>query len=163
MRPLESREPGPIAAALEAPGAWFGMIVDGVHVAPAMLRLALRGAAHPMLVTDAMPPVGGHAPHFTLYGNEIVVRDGRCARADGTLAGAALDMAAAVRNCVRLLEVPLTDALRFASTEPARFLGLGKELGRLAPGYRADMVAFDPGDIGVQDTWVAGEAASRPS
>ena len=161
MRPLESREPGPIAAALETPGAWFGMIVDGVHVAPAMLRLALRGAAHPMLVTDAMPPVGGQAPGFTLYGNEIVVRDGRCARADGTLAGAALDMAAAVRNCVRLLDVPLTDALRFASTEPARFLGLGKALGRIAPGYRADMVAFDPGEIGVIDTWVAGDAASR--
>jgi N-acetylglucosamine-6-phosphate deacetylase len=161
MRPLESREPGPIAAALEAPGAWFGMIVDGVHVAPAMLRLALRGAAQPMLVTDAMPPVGGRVPGFTLYGNEIVVRDGRCARADGTLAGAALDMASAVRNCVRMLDVPLPEALRFASTEPARFLGLGKELGRLAPGYRADMVAFDPEDIGIIDTWVAGEAVSR--
>jgi N-acetylglucosamine-6-phosphate deacetylase len=161
MRPLESREPGPIAAALETPAAWFGMIVDGVHVAPATLRLALRGAAHPMLVTDAMPPVGGRAPRFTLYGNEIVVRDGRCARADGTLAGAALDMASAVRNCVRMLDVPLTDALRFASTEPARFLGLGKELGRLAPGYRADMVAFDPDDISVVETWVAGEAGPR--
>jgi N-acetylglucosamine-6-phosphate deacetylase len=162
MRPLESREPGPIAAALETSAAWFGMIADGVHVAPAMLRLALRGAAHPMLVTDAMPPVGGRAASFTLYGNEIAVRDGRCARADGTLAGAALDMACAVRNCVRMLELPLTDALRFASTEPARFLGLGKELGRLAPGYRADMVAFDPDDIGVVETWVAGEAGPRP-
>jgi N-acetylglucosamine-6-phosphate deacetylase len=158
MRPLESREPGPIAAALETPAAWFGMIVDGVHVAPAMLRLALRGAAHPMLVTDAMPPVGGRAARFTLYGHEIAVRDGRCARADGTLAGAALDMASAVRNCVRMLEVALPDALRFASTEPARFLGLGKELGRLAPGYRADMVAFDPDEIAVHETWVAGEA-----
>jgi N-acetylglucosamine-6-phosphate deacetylase len=100
-------------------------------------------------------------PGFTLYGNEIVVRDGRCARADGTLAGAALDMACAVRNCVRMLDVPLTEALRFASTEPAGFLGLGKELGRLAPGYRADMVAFDPEEIGIIDTWVAGKAGSR--
>ena len=61
MRPLASREPGPIAVALEEPSAWFGMIVDGEHVAPAMLRLALRGAGQPMLVTDAMPPVGGAA------------------------------------------------------------------------------------------------------
>jgi N-acetylglucosamine-6-phosphate deacetylase len=160
MRPLESREPGPIAAALETAGAWFGMIVDGVHVDPAMLRLALRGAARPMLVTDAMPPVGGHAPNFTLYGNEIVVRDGRCARRDGTLAGAALDMASAVRNCVRQLDVPLTAALRFASTEPAQFLGLGEKLGRLAPGYRADMVAFKPDDISVVETWVAGDTMS---
>ena len=56
MRPLASREPGPIAAALESPNAWFGMIVDGFHVNPAMLRLALRGLGRPILVTDAMPP-----------------------------------------------------------------------------------------------------------
>ena len=59
MRPLESREPGPIAAALESDHAWYGLIVDGVHVAPAMLQLALRGRGSPILVTDAMPPVGG--------------------------------------------------------------------------------------------------------
>ena len=59
MRPLASREPGPIAAALKSPNTWFGMIVDGIHVNPAMLRLALRGLGQPILVTDAMPPVGG--------------------------------------------------------------------------------------------------------
>jgi len=159
MRPLSTREPGPIAAALEAAGAWFGMIVDGEHVAPAMLRLALRGAGRPMLVTDAMPPVGGSTSTFTLYGQEIGVHNGRCMRADGILAGAVLDMASAVRNCVRLLQVPLTQALRFASAEPASFLGLDATLGKLAPGYRADMVAFDPGDLRIYETWVAGEAA----
>ncbi len=81
MRQPESREPGPVVAALEAPGAWFGMIVDGHHVDPAMLRLALRGAARPMLVTDAMPTVGGSRSTFLLYGQEIGVRDGRCTRA----------------------------------------------------------------------------------
>ena len=161
MRPLSTREPGPIAAALEAAGAWFGMIVDGEHVAPAMLRLALRGAGRPMLVTDAMPPVGGSTSTFTLYGQEIGVHNGRCMRADGTLAGAVLDMASAVRNCVRLLQVPLTQALRFASAEPASFLGLDATLGKLAPGYRADMVAFDPGDLRIYETWVAGEATSH--
>jgi N-acetylglucosamine-6-phosphate deacetylase len=163
MRPLATREPGPIAAALESPDAWFGMIVDGEHVAPAMLRLALRGAAHPMLVTDAMPPVGENASVFTLYGQVISVRDGRCTRSDGTLAGAVLDMASAIRNCVQLLQVPLTDALRFASTEPASFLGLDATLGRLAPGYRADMVAFDPDNIRIYETWVAGKAAKGSS
>jgi N-acetylglucosamine-6-phosphate deacetylase len=159
MRPLATREPGPIAAALETPGAWFGMIVDGEHVAPVMLRLALRGEARPMLVTDAMPPVGGNSSAFTLYGQEISVRNGRCTRQDGTLAGAVLDMASAIRNCVQLLQVPLTHALRFASAEPASFLGLDTTLGRLAPGYRADMVAFDPNTIRIYETWVAGKAA----
>jgi N-acetylglucosamine-6-phosphate deacetylase len=157
MRPLSSREGGPIALALESPDAWYGLIVDGVHVDPAMLRLALRGLGHPMLVSDAMPPVGGHRSSFRLHGDTIAVRDGYCVRDDGTLAGTVLDMAAAVKNCVRLLGVPLPDALRFASTHPATFLGLGQTLGRLAPGYRADVVAFDATDMTVVGTWVAGQ------
>ena len=132
------------------------MIVDGVHVHPATLRVALRGLARPMLVTDSMPPVGGRRMGFTLYGEEITVQDGRCARRDGTLAGSVLDMASALRNCVRLLGVPLETAVRFAATNPAEFLGLGHWLGRLAAGYRADMVALDPIGVDVLDTWVAG-------
>jgi N-acetylglucosamine-6-phosphate deacetylase len=156
MRPLASREPGPIAAALEAPGAWFGMIVDGEHVAPAMLRLALRGAGKAMLVTDAMPPVGASSASFRLYGQPITVRGGRCATADGKLAGSVLDMASAVRNCVRLLDLSLAKALPLATTAPAAFLGIDGWLGRLAPGYRADLVALDPDTVDVFTTWVAG-------
>jgi N-acetylglucosamine-6-phosphate deacetylase len=160
MRPLQSRDPGPIAAALESSTAWYGLIVDGWHVNPAMLRLALRGCGHPMLVTDAMPPVGGRKSTFQLYGGEIKVAGGRCLRADGTLAGAALDMATAVRNCVNLLHVSLPDALRFASRNPAEFIGVGHSLGRVAPGYRADMVAIDPEPVAVLGTWVAGALQS---
>jgi N-acetylglucosamine-6-phosphate deacetylase len=157
MRPLASREPGPIAAALESPNAWFGMIVDGFHVNPAMLRLALRGLGQPILVTDAMPPVGGRQSKFDLYGAEIQVIGGRCARSDGTLAGSALDMAAAVRNCVQMLEVSPEDAFRFASRNPAEFIGLGHLLGGLRPGYRADVVALNPRTFDVLGTWVAGK------
>ena len=156
MRQPSSREPGPVVAALETPEAWFGMIVDGHHVDPAMLRLALRGVARPMLVTDAMPSVGGSRSAFTLCGQEISLRGGRCTRADGTLAGAHLDMVSAVRNCVALLGVPLTQALRFASAEPASFLGLADTLGSIAAGYRADLVAFDPDSMQIHATWVAG-------
>jgi N-acetylglucosamine-6-phosphate deacetylase len=162
MRPLAAREAGPIAAALESPDLWYGLIVDGVHVDPAMLRLALRGAGRPMLVTDAMPPVGGERSSFTLQGREITVCSGRCSSAEGTLAGAALDMASAVRNCVDLTGVPLTQALRFAAAHPASFLGLDHILGRLAAGYRADIVAFDPKRVDVLATWVAGREAAPP-
>jgi N-acetylglucosamine-6-phosphate deacetylase len=158
MPPIGSREPGPIAAALESSAAWFGIIVDGVHVHPATLRLALRGMSKPMLVTDAMPPVGGRRTSFALHGRAITVCDGRCTTDDGTLAGAALDMASAVRNALRLLDLPLTDALRFASVHPAEFIGLGHMLGRLATNYRADMVAFEPSTVDVLETWVAGRA-----
>jgi N-acetylglucosamine-6-phosphate deacetylase len=162
MRPLESREGGPIAAALESAAAWYGLIMDGVHVAPAVLRLALRGAGRPILVTDAMPPVGGARACFKLGGETILAREGRCVRQrDGRLAGAHLDMASAVRNCVRLLDVPLVDALRYASTHPAQCLGLGQTLGCLAPGFRADMVALDERTIEVLDTWVAGTPSAH--
>ena len=87
-----------------------------------------------MLVTDAMPPVGGTRSAFRLYGEEIIVRDGRCLRQDGTLAGPALDMASAVRNCVRLLNVSLPRALHMAATAPAAFLGLGGMLGTARAG-----------------------------
>jgi N-acetylglucosamine-6-phosphate deacetylase len=154
---LASREPGPIAAALETPEAFYGLIVDGEHVAPPMLRLALRGLGQAMLVTDAMPPVGGSRSDFTLGGKRILARAGRLTTEDGTLAGAALDMASAVRNCVRLLGLELPDALRLASAAPAAFLGLAGRLGHLAPGHRADIVALDPAEIRVLATWVAGE------
>jgi N-acetylglucosamine-6-phosphate deacetylase len=158
MRPLASRDPGPIAAALEEPAVSYGLIVDGVHVDPAVLRLALRGAGYPVLVTDAMPPVGGSRARFRLYGETISAADGRCVRGDGTLAGSVLDMASAVRNTVRMLGVPLPDALRFASLNPARAIGLDDMLGKLAAGYRADIVAFEPNEVGVIGTWVAGNA-----
>jgi N-acetylglucosamine-6-phosphate deacetylase len=156
MRPLGSREGGPIAAALESTDAWYGLNADGIHVEPAVLRLALRGAGHPMLVTDAMPPVGGRQSSFMLQGRQIRVERGRATSQEGTLGGAILDMASAVRNCVELLGVPLTLALTFASLNPAKFIGLGDSLGRLAPGYRADIVAFEPGKLNVLETWVAG-------
>jgi N-acetylglucosamine-6-phosphate deacetylase len=155
MRSLESREPGPIAAALETPTCSFGLIVDGVHVDPAILRLALRATVgRPMLVTDAMPPVGGTRSAFVLYGETISVRGNRCERDDGTLAGAVLDMASAVRNCVRLLGLSLEQALTLASVNPGSFLNL--DVGRIVPGYRADLVALDPAEVQVLGTWVAG-------
>src|SRR4029450_8735000 len=121
LAPLARRQPGPIAPGLESANAWFGMIVDGFHVSPVMLRLALRGRARPVLVTDAMAPVGGGLSKVSLYAEKIEAIDGRCARAEGTLAGAAIDMATAVRNCVRLLDVPLEDAITYAAGNPAEF------------------------------------------
>lgn len=159
MSPLESREPGAVGAALEDRDAWCGLIVDGVHVHPASLRVALaakpRGKA--FLVTDAMPPVGADSPDYVLYGETITARDGVVRNAAGALAGSALDMATAVRNCVELLGLPLDEAVRMATTYPAEFLGLGDRFGRIAPGYRADLVALDEA-LQVAATWIGGEA-----
>ena len=159
MSPLGSREPGAVGAALENDRTWCGIIVDGWHVDPVVLRIALRAKARErfMLVTDAMPIVGSEQATFTLQGRTIHVEDGKCVDELGTLTGSALDMASAVRNAVRLLGLSLEDAARMASTWPAEFLGLGRELGRIAPGYRASLVLADD-DLNVIDTWIDGRS-----
>lgn len=158
MSPLAGREPNAVGAALEDPAVWCGVIVDGVHVHPASLRVAL--AAKPrgklLLVTDAMPMVGADSPSFDLYGETITAIDGVVRNAAGALAGSALDMATAVRNSVQWLGVDLAEAARMASTYPAQCIGLGERLGRIAPGYQADLVLVDA-DVHVLDTWVAGQ------
>ena len=160
MSPLTSREPGVVGAALEDQAAWCGIIVDGVHVDPVVLKLALRLRPHERfnLITDAMPCVGADETSFRLQGKTITVRDGACFDDDGTLAGSALDMASAVRNAVRLLGLDLAGASRMASRNPAEFLGLDHELGRIARGYFADLVLLDD-DLQVLDTWIHGRAS----
>ena len=157
MPPLANREPAITGAALLSAETWCGIIVDGIHVHPAALKLALatkpRGKL--MLVTDAMPPLGTDATSFQLYGATIHRRDGRLVTDDGTLAGADLDMAQAVRNCIGLLGLPREEALRMASLYPAEFLGMADRRGRLAPGYQADLTLLDQGNH-VLGTWVAG-------
>jgi len=111
-----------------------------------------------MLVTDAMPAVGSADPSFVLQGRTIQVVDGICRDENGTLAGTALDMAAAVRNAVSLLGLDIVEAARMASEYPAEFLGLGHELGRIAPGYRANLVLLDD-EFRVRKTWIEGAAS----
>ncbi len=158
MSPLANREPGVVGAALEDPDSWCGLIVDGRHVHPAVLQVALR-CKRPdrfMLVTDAMPNVGTEQDWFMLQGRRITVKDGMCVDEHGTLSGSAIDMATAVRNTVDLLGVPLEMAVRMASSHPAQFLGLGGELGRIAPGYRANFVVADD-RMRVHGTWIDGK------
>jgi N-acetylglucosamine-6-phosphate deacetylase len=159
MARLEPRDPGIVGAALYDENTWCGIIVDGHHVDPIMLQLALRCKRHDrfMLVTDAMPAVGSGQHTFELQGRTIRVIDGVCRDENGTLAGTALDMAGAVRNAVCLLGLDIVEAARMASEYPAGFLGLGAELGRIEPGYRANLVLMDD-QFRVQQTWIEGVA-----
>lgn len=157
MSQMTPRAPGAVGAALADADVWCGIIVDGKHVHPANLRAALRarGSARFMLVSDAMPCVGHGAGEFILQGKRISVRDGVCVDEHGVLSGSALDMASAVRNAVELLGISLEEAVRMASTYPARFLGLDAEMGRIAAGYRASFVVADA-RMNVRQTWIDG-------
>ena len=137
---------------------WCGVIVDLHHVSAVSLRVALaaRGTERMILVTDAMPSVGSDATSFNLLGQHIKLTNGALVSDEGTLAGSNLDMASAVRNTVRHLGVSVEEALRMAALHPARFLRLDGELGRIAEGYRADLVLLDA-NFHVKSTWISGQ------
>ncbi len=160
MSQLTGREPGVVGAALDDPASWCGIILDGLHVDPVALRIALRSKPHNrfMLVTDAMPSVGIDGDEFMLQGRRIIVRDGRCLDENGTLAGSHLSMSEAIANAHRMLRLDLAECARMASEYPAEFLGLGGELGKIAPGYRASLVVADE-RMNVIETWIEGRGS----
>jgi N-acetylglucosamine-6-phosphate deacetylase len=163
MSGLGSREPGAVGAALAGDG-WCGLIVDGHHVHAETLKIALRAKPHEqfLLVTDAMPSVGAATRSFQIQGRTITVVPGvdgdKIVDDEGRLAGAHLDMAGAVRNAVKLLGLSLEDALRMASANPAAFLKLDREVGRISTGQRASLALLDD-DLRVTRTWIDGQLA----
>ena len=165
MSPLTSREPGVVGAALDDPDSWCGIIVDGDHVDPVALRIALRCKPHDrfMLVTDAMPS----RRHRT--------RPRSCCRATHHGARHALRATRTARSPAPTSTWRAACAMRYASSAcrwsrpcawraryPADFLGLAHELGRIAPGYRANLVLADE-DLKVLATWIDGEVAPSAS
>jgi N-acetylglucosamine-6-phosphate deacetylase len=164
MSPLGTREPGVVGAALDDVASYCGIVVDGVHVDPVVLKIALRSRPHDrfVLVTDAMPNIGTDLAEFRLAGKRVVVRDDRLVDENGTLAGANLTMAGAVANAVGMLDVDMRRAVRMASTQPAAYLRLERVLGRIEAGYLASLVLADE-KLNVIETWIDGErAAHRP-
>ena len=164
MSQLTGREPGVVGAALDHADSWCGLIVDGHHVAPVVMRLALRCKRRDrfMIVTDGMPSIGTTDTSFDLQGRSISVKDGLLLDEKGRLAGSHTDMAQAVRNAVEMLAIDLPEAIQMASRNPAAFLGLDSQLGRIAAGYRANLVLADD-SLRVLDTWIDGCSLSETS
>lgn len=160
MSPLHHRQPGAVGAAFDS-DAWCGLIVDNVHLHPAVVRLAVKakGIDRLMLVTDAMPSVGTDDGEFTLQGKRIAVKDGVCFFEDGTLAGTHLDMASALRQTVAVTGLSVPEVAAMASTTPAAFLSLSASHGAIAPGHRADFVRLDSA-LAPRETWIGGRCVS---
>lgn len=158
MSPFGHRAPGMVGAILDS-GISAGLIADGVHVHPAAARVALRAKRGPgrlFLVTDAMLTIGTDLPEFELNGRTIFRRDGRLALADGTLAGADIDMLSSVRYAAAHFDITLDEAIRMATVYPAEAMRIGRRKGRIAPGYDADFLLLTPG-FELKSTWIAGE------
>jgi N-acetylglucosamine-6-phosphate deacetylase len=158
MSPLAHREPGLPGAVLDCGKLSAGLIADGFHVDPAVIRIALRAKTppgHVFLVTDAMSTIGSDVDGFELNGRQVFRRDGRLTLEDGTLAGSDIDMASSIRFLVNRVGIPFDTALRMASRFPAEAIGLADRKGTLVAGTDADFVELD-GDHQVVGCFIGG-------
>ena len=143
MRPLEAREPGILGTALTDDALYSELICDGIHVAPEMVKLWWRakGPERAILVTDAMSAAGMPDGTYQLGGFAVEVAHGR-AMARGVLAGSVLTLDRALANFLEFTGVPLDEALRLLTANPALMTGLGDLTGSLAIGQVANLVAL---------------------
>lgn len=158
MSPLTHRAPGLVGAALEIGQLSASLIADGIHVSPAALAIAIRAKRGPgklFLVSDAMPTVGSDKTEFNLAGRKARLEDGRLRFADGTLAGAHLDMAGAVRFIHQHVGIETGEALRMATAYPAEVALCAGRVGTLVPGARADLLHLAD-DLTVEAVWSGG-------
>ncbi|MEI2692256.1 MAG: N-acetylglucosamine-6-phosphate deacetylase [Anaerolineae bacterium] len=158
MPNLLHREPGLPGALLTDDRPTVGLIADGIHTHPAIVKLVWQvlGPQRLNLVTDAMAALG-MPPGKHLLGDYVVTVDGvSCRLADGTLAGSILAMDEALRNLIAFTGCTLEEALQTMTTTPARAIGLEHERGQVAPGFIADLVLLSP-DLHVRGTVVDGE------
>jgi N-acetylglucosamine-6-phosphate deacetylase len=157
QRPLHHREPGPMAAMLEDERVSVEVIVDEVHVHPAMVALARRATPRVVLITDAMAAAGGADGRYLLGDLAVDVVDGVARLAEGgAIAGSTLTLDVAVRNAVLHCGFTVSQAVTAVSTRPARLLGL-TDRGAIAAGLRADLCHLDD-DLRLRAVWRAGDA-----
>jgi N-acetylglucosamine-6-phosphate deacetylase len=140
MSRLHHRNPGAVGAILIQTDLSCEIIADGLHVHPDLVRLLVRDKpeSNIVLVTDALKPTGQKEGQLIANGEEVFLQEGLFYRkSDGVIAGSSLTMLKGLKNLVQF-GVPLEEAVKMASSNPSRILGLGKR-GVISPGYKADL------------------------
>ena len=145
MRGVHQREPGAITALLLSDQVTAELIVDGIHLHPAIVELAWRfkGRERLVLVTDAMRAKCAADGRYELGGQEVEVQGGKATLKDGSLAGSTLRMPQAIRSMVQFSNCSLIDAIYMAACNPARALGLESRKGSITVGKDADLTVLD--------------------
>ncbi|GLX79163.1 N-acetylgalactosamine-6-phosphate deacetylase [Thalassotalea insulae] len=158
MSPLQGRSPGMTGCALLNDQTYCGIIIDGHHVDYHSAKLALKTKpkGKVFLVTDAMSTIGTGQTEFSFFDRTVYLKDGRLTSTTGELAGAALDMATAVKNSAQGLDVGLEEAIRMASLYPADYLGQSKYRGVIKAGCYADFILLND-ELKVESTWISGK------
>jgi N-acetylglucosamine-6-phosphate deacetylase len=141
-----TRVAGMVEYALVDDWLTVGIIADGYHISPSLMKLAYKakGPDHIAIVTDASPLVGLPPGMYKLWGAEVLVEEEISYLADrSAFAGSMATMDRCLRNSVRLMEAPLEDAWHMVSATPAAILGVAHRKGTLEPGKDADIVILD--------------------
>jgi N-acetylglucosamine-6-phosphate deacetylase len=156
MRPFSHRDSGVIGAVLTSTEVTAELIADGVHVEEAAMRLLLqaKGPGCVILISDGLSATGMPDGTYNLGKFEVTVSDGVCRNAEGKLAGSTLTLDRALRNIVAL-GIPLADALRMVTTNPAKLLGIEFKKGALRTGADADIVLLDQ-NLQLTNVWTRG-------
>lgn len=163
MSPFEGRSPGLVGAVLNTPEVYCGVIVDGHHVHYASLEIVKKIKQDKIyIVTDAVTPLGTNITTFKLADQEITVKDGMCMNANGTLAGANIDMISSINNVIKHTNISLAEALRMATLYPATAIKKHNNLGLIAKDFIANMAIFDS-SLTLQNVIVKGEFTSESS
>ena len=157
MSQMQSRAPGMVGAALAHGEAYVGLIGDGHHVHPAVIKTTVKAKLKDkvVLVTDSMQTTGTDQTTFQIGGRTVYVRDGRCTDKKGVLAGAHLGMIEAVRNVADFAEISFPSAVQFATENPSDSIGLGHKFGRIQEGFVASFLVLDAHHQ-VEQTWIDG-------
>jgi len=162
MLGLHHRRPGAAGAVLADDRIYAQIIVDGVHVHPALVKILVRakGPGRTILISDAIRAAGLDDGDYPLAGHPILVRQGIARTPSGGLAGSTITLDAALRNVIRFADASLNDALRMATATPAEAMGWSGRKGVLAPGADADIILLDA-ELNVRLTLVAGRVVFR--
>lgn len=160
MRGMQHRDPGLVGTLLTSDEVTCGLIADGIHVHPRMVKLAFRllGPKRLTLVSDAMAAMGMPPGKYVIGDQDVIVDETTARLTDGTLAGSILHMDLAVRNMVNYCGCTPAQAIRMASTTPAEVLGIDHETAHLRPGYRADFVVLDD-HLNILKTYIGGQTS----
>lgn len=143
MRGLDTREPGVIGAVFENKNLYSGIIVDGIHVHFKSVKIAKEILGDKLyLVTDAVAPTGTNMEFFMFEGNKVLYKDGKCISPDGTLGGSSLTMIEGVQNLVKHVGLTVEEALRMATSLPAKAIGVENRFGFIKENYEANLVVL---------------------
>lgn len=159
MSPFTHRSPSVIGAASERDDITAELICDGIHVYPSAVRAAFKmfGAQRICLVSDSISACGMTDGMYQLGGQDVVVRGTRATLRDGTLAGSVTSLFYCMRIAISI-GIPVADAIRCASYNPAKVMGIAHEVGTVEAGKRADLVLTD-NDFHLRETYVGGVKA----